>query len=251
MLKIESITLYGYGLMIALGVISAILVAYFRAKKHDLNQDMVLTLAIFALIFGFAGAKLLYVIVEFKSFINNPMLILSGSGFVVYGGIISGVLAVIIYCRIKKVNFFEYFDLLVPSVSIAQAFGRIGCFLAGCCYGCETDSFIGITFTNSSIAPNLVKLVPTQLISSASNFAIAIILILLARRNTKPGRVGLLFLILYSVFRFIIEFFRNDFRGTIWFMSTSQFISIIIFIVAIILFVMSTRASKEKENKSE
>jgi len=184
-------------------------------------------------VIGFIGAKLLFCIVEIEAFLNEPMQVLSGSGFVLYGGIIGGILAAMVYCKYKKVNFFEYFDLAVPSVAIAQGFGRIGCFLAGCCYGRETDSCIGIMFHNSSIAPNGIKLIPTQLFSSAGNFLIAIMLSLYARKNRKTGKVGALYLILYSVGRFIIEFFRNDYRGNVGVLSTSQFISLVILAIGI------------------
>lgn len=206
------------------------------SKKKDSNSDTIYNLAIIALIVGFIGAKLLYCMVEIKSLLSNPIQALSGNGFVVYGGIIGGVLAAIIYCKLKNVSFLQYFDLLVPSVAIAQGFGRIGCFLAGCCYGRRTDSFFGISFQNSSIAPNQVKLIPTQLFSSAGDFFIAIVLLIYARKSRKMARVGALYLILYSFGRFIIEFFRSDYRGSIGILSTSQFISLASLVIGISLF---------------
>ena len=235
-LKIGSLSIHGYGLMIGIGVIVALVVAAKRAKKRGLDTDFVYGLGLITLVFGFIGAKLLYCIVEMEAFLNEPMQVLSGSGFVLYGGIIGGILAAMVYCKYKKVNFFEYFDLAVPSVAIAQGFGRIGCFLAGCCYGRETDSCIGIMFHNSSIAPNGIKLIPTQVFSSAGNFLIALVLLLYARKNRKTGKVGALYLILYSVGRFIIEFFRNDYRGNVGVLSTSQFISLVILAIGIAMF---------------
>ena len=250
-LETGPVTIHGYGLMIAIGILSAILVAGIRAKRSKhLSVDLIYAIALVALIFGFIGAKLLYVIVELRAFIDNPMNVLSGSGFVVYGGIVLGTLAVIVYCRIKKVNFLEYFDLLAPSISIAQGFGRLGCLLAGCCYGRETDSIFGIIFHDSPIAPNNIKLIPTQIMSSAGNFTIAIMLIIFAQKNKKHGRVGALYLILYSVGRFIVEFFRNDFRGTIWFMSTSQFISIFILLLGLFMFFKKKPFFKIKDQSS-
>lgn len=235
-LKIGPLSIHGYGLMIGIGVIVALVVAAKRAKKRGLDTDFVYGLGLITLVFGFIGAKLLYCIVEIEAFLNEPMQVLSGSGFVLYGGIIGGILAAMVYCKYKKVNFFEYFDLAVPSVAIAQGFGRIGCFLAGCCYGRETDSCIGIMFHNSSIAPNGIKLIPTQVFSSAGNFLIALVLLLYARKNRKTGKVGALYLILYSVGRFIIEFFRNDYRGNVGVLSTSQFISLLILAIGIAMF---------------
>jgi phosphatidylglycerol---prolipoprotein diacylglyceryl transferase len=224
--KIGPLTVHGYGLMIGIGVLCALLVASNRAKKRGLDADLVYGLGIVALVFGFVGAKLLYCLVEFKSLMANPVQILSGSGFVIYGGIIGGVLAAMIYCKVKNVRFLQYFDLTAPSIALAQGFGRIGCFLAGCCYGAETDSCIGIAFHNSAIAPNGVKLIPTQLFSSAGDFIIAFILILYAKKARSTGKVGALYLVLYSAGRFFIEFFRDDYRGSIGALSTSQFIAL-------------------------
>jgi len=249
-LKVGPIVIHGYGLMIAIGVLCALLVATKQAKKKLLDANIMFTLGIVALLFGFVGAKLLYCIVEIKSLLNNPMQILSGGGFVVYGGIIGGTLAAIIYCKLKKVNFLQYFDLAMPSVAIAQGFGRIGCFLAGCCYGRETDSAIGIVFHNSSLAPNGVKLIPTQLFSSAGDFLIAVILIMYAKKTRNTGKVGALYLILYSVGRFIIEFFRNDYRGSIGVLSTSQVIALIILAIGIIMFFVNRLPWMNKEKTS-
>jgi len=224
--------------MIAVGILCALVMAGKRAKKRGLDADFVYGLGIVALVFGFIGAKLLYCMVEINAFLNEPMRILSGSGFVLYGGIIGGILVAMIYCKFKKTSFFQYFDLAVPSIALAQGFGRIGCFLAGCCYGRETDAAIGIIFHNSSIAPNGVKLIPTQLLSSAGDFLIVIVLLLYARKDRNIGKVGALYLILYSVGRFIIEFFRNDYRGNIGMLSTSQFISLIILAIGTAMFFM-------------
>ncbi|MEN6316477.1 MAG: prolipoprotein diacylglyceryl transferase [Clostridiaceae bacterium] len=245
--KIGFISIHGYGLMIGIGILCALVIAGKRAKKKGLDADFVYSLGIVSLVFGFIGAKLLYCIVEINAFLNDPMRILSGSGFVLYGGIIGGILAAMIYCKFKRVSFLQYFDLTVPSVALAQGFGRIGCFLAGCCYGRETDSAIGIVFHNSPIAPNGVKLIPTQLFSSAGDFLIAVVLLVYARKDRKTGKVGALYLILYSMGRFIIEFFRNDYRGSIGILSTSQFISLIILVIGSLMFFMKELPWTNKE----
>jgi len=237
-LTIGPVTIHGYGLMIAIGILAAVLLAGFRAKRKGLSADTVYSLGIVALIFGFVGAKLLYCVVEWRYFIENPLRALSGQGFVIYGGILGGVTAAIIYCRVKKLSFIRYFDLVAPSLALAQGFGRIGCLLAGCCYGRETDSIFGIVFRHSLYAPNGVRLIPTQIMHSAGNFIIAAVLLLYARKDRKVGRVGAIYLILYSVTRFSIEFFRGDYRGVVGVLSTSQFISIIMLIVGVGLFFM-------------
>lgn len=174
-------------------------------------------------------------------------------GFVVYGGIIAGILAGYIYCRVKKLEFWKYLDIVVPSIALAQGFGRIGCFLAGCCYGRETTSWCAITFTNSSYAPNGVPLVPTQLISSGLDFLHFAILVWLSGKNKIPGRISALYLIFYSIGRFILEFFRGDLvRGSVGALSTSQFISIFVLLFGIGLFIVKSRQKKDEkaeENK--
>ena len=230
-LKIGPFTVHGYGLMIAIGVCTALFIGERRANKRGLSGDALYPLTLVCAFGGFLGAKMLYCIVEWRLFLQDPLVCLSSSGFVVYGGIIMGVFAGWLYTKIRKLSFWKYFDIVLPSVAIAQAFGRIGCFLAGCCYGAETEAWYGIAFSHSDFAPNGVKLIPTQLISSAGMFAIAGILFCYARKERTPGKVGALYLILYSIGRFLVEFLRNDHRGTVGILSTSQFLSILILIL--------------------
>lgn len=240
-LSIGPVTIHGYGLMIAIGIIAALTAGIQLAKRKGVNADELYNLTFIAVIGGFMCAKILYCIVEWKMFIEDPLKTLGSDGFVVYGGIIGGTLLCGLYCRFKKLSFLKYFDIVLPSVAIAQGFGRIGCFLAGCCYGRETDSCIGITFHNSSYAPNDVSLIPTQLFSSAGCFLMAAVLFLYARKERTDGRTGALYLILYSIGRSVIEIFRNDFRGEIGVLSTSQFISIFILLAGIIMFIQPWR----------
>ena len=226
--SIGPFTIHGYGLMIALGIVVCVIMGTYRAKKHGYKEDAVLDIAIFSVLAGFLGAKLLFVLVEFDRFLENPMQVLGSEGFVVYGGIIAGVLA-------------------APSVSIAQGFGRIGCFLAGCCYGRETHAFWGVTFPEGSFAPAGVPLIPTQLLSSAGDFAITGILLLYSKHSKQKGNTGALYLLLYGIGRFLVEFLRSDDRGTVGILSTSQFISIGIVLLAILMFWRNSVRKKKEE----
>ena len=180
---IGKFVIHGYGLMIGIGFVLALLVGEYRAKKMGMKEEALIDIAIIAGVSGFLGAKLLYIIVSFKDFIEDPIGVLGSSGFVVYGGLIAGVLCNLIYVKIKKLSFLEYFDLVMPEIALAQGFGRIGYFLAGCCYGRETDSIISVTFQNSDFAPNHVALIPTQLYSSILDFLHFGILLYIARRK--------------------------------------------------------------------
>lgn len=245
--SIGKLVVHGYGAMIGLGILLCIVMAMYRARKRSMNQEAVLDIALFGVAFGFLGAKLLYVIVEIRQFAANPLQVLGSEGFVVYGGIIAGVAAAMIYCRRKKLVFLEYFDLLVPSVALAQGFGRIGCFLAGCCYGRETTSSFGVVFPESGLAPAGVRLLPTQLLSSAGDFAIMIILLLYARKSKRKGAVGAMYLLLYGIGRFFIEFLRFDDRGMVGIFSTSQVISIVMVLLAAVFFLRGKRKGKQND----
>ena len=238
-------TVHGYGLMIGIGVLCCVFMAMKRAKKYGLIEDAIVDIAIWGLIGGFLGAKLLFLIVEWKQFLKNPLALLGSEGFVVYGGIIAGVVAAILYCKKKKLIFLDYFDLAAPSIAMAQGFGRIGCFLAGCCYGRETDLPIGVIFPEGALAPAGIRLLPTQLISSAGNFLIMAILLAAYPRRKRKGDTGFLYMLLYGVGRFLIEFLRNDERGAVGGLSTSQFISLFIVAAGILLMCNKRRALVE------
>lgn len=254
---IGNIAVPGYGFMIGIGFILAWLVAERRAKRLGMNSEAIIDIAIIAAFTGFLGAKILYVIISFKEFLSNPLAVIGSSGFVVYGGIISGVLCCMFYTKIKKLPFLEYFDLVMPEIALAQGFGRLGCFLAGCCYGRETDGVFGVMFPEGSMAPSGVRLIPTQLISSAGDFInMAILLFVAARfgytacmqkkkagehvkRHLCAGDIGSLYMIIYGIGRFLIEFLRNDYRGEIGIFSTSQFISLFIVLFGVGLMVFN------------
>lgn len=250
LLKIGPVTVYGYGLMIAIGIVAAYLLLEVRARKKNFNSGEIFSLTVWSVLGGLAGAKILYIITQIKEIAANPRLLLNLSdGLVVYGGIIGGILAGFLYCRRKNLPFLKLFDLVMPSVALAQGFGRIGCQFAGCCYGLETTSRLGVIFHESEFAPNGVHLIPTQLISSGLDFLNCIILIFIARGNKTDGQVAGFYLIFYSAGRFILEFFRGDLiRGSVGSLSTSQFISIFLFVGGCFLVAMSRYAGRKKYN---
>lgn len=246
--SIGPVTIYGYGLMVAIAIITAYVLSEYRAKKKRLDYEHVFTLAIWCLVGGTLGSKLLYFITIWKDIVKNPAIILDfQNGFVVYGGIIGGIIGGFFYCRYKKWNFWEYFDLAMPQMALAQGIGRIGCFLAGCCYGKETESSIGIVFHDSAYAPNGVKLVPTQLLSAAFDIGLFAALLLVDKKKKAHGQVAGAYLILYSIGRFIIEFFRGDLeRGSVGALSTAQFIAIFLCAAGVVILLW---AGKRKEAK--
>lgn len=227
--SIGPFTVYGYGAMIAIGILAAYIVTEYRARKQQLDYEQIAYITIWCVLGGFLCAKFLFWITEWKSIVEDPRFFLEtlSDGFVVYGGIIGGILTGYMYSRAKKLDFWKYFDLVMPSIALAQGFGRIGCLLAGCCYGKETEAILAITFHDSDFAPNGVALVPTQIFSSILDFVHFGILIFISKYKRADGQVAAFYLIFYSMGRFILEFLRGDLeRGSIGMLSTSQFIGI-------------------------
>lgn len=247
--EIGPFKVYGYGLMIAIGVILAVYVAERRAKKLGLEEERILNLAVWCAVGGFLGAKLLYIITDWKNIISGTLQLQDILyGFVVYGGIIGGIFSGWLYTRVHKVDFLKYFDLVMPSIALAQGFGRLGCFLAGCCYGKRTDAWYGMEF-NHSVYDNMtgVRVIPTQLISSAADFLHFAVLVLIANKAKKDGVVAGCYLIFYSVGRFLIEFLRDDPRGALLGLSTSQFISLFILAAGVAVTVVCSLRKGEKD----
>ncbi|WP_040214061.1 prolipoprotein diacylglyceryl transferase [Clostridium polynesiense] len=245
--RIFGIEVYGYGLMIALGIISGILLLNYRAKKRGYNEDNILNMALLAVAGGILGGKLLYIITDYKAVLQNPSMIIKnfGEGFVIYGAIMGGGIAVYLYCRTKHWNIYKILDLAVPSVAIGQGFGRIGCFFAGCCYGAPTNSPLSCEFPAGGFAPAGIHLHPTQIYSSVFNFLLAFFLLWYDNKKERKGRTFSLYLIIYSIGRFLIEIIRNDPRGSVGVFSTSQFIAIFTLLLGIIVFYITRNKGSE------
>lgn len=232
------LNIYGYGTMIAIGIISAFVLLHFRAPKRGYDEDSLLNMTILAIILGVIGGKLVFIITVLGDVVSNPSLIFKNisNGFVFYGAVAAGILGVFIYCRRKKWNLLRTLDLAAPCVSLAQGFGRIGCFLAGCCYGKPTTLPIGVKFLSSSLGPSDTYVLPTEIFSSIFDFLLTIFLLWFDKKERKDGRVFSMYIMLYAVGRFIIEIFRGDPRGNVGFLSTSQFIAIIALVFGLFVY---------------
>lgn len=250
--EIFGVKVKSYGLMIAIGIIVAAALFINKGKKKGLDEDSLLNLIISAVIGGMLGGKGLFILTEFKNIIKDPSILMNfGYGFVIYGAVGGGALAMYLYCRRRKWNIIEMLDMTVPGLAIAQGFGRIGCFLAGCCYGEETTSPLGVEFPKNSLAPSGVHLHPTQIYSSIFDFLLGFFLLYYSRKKRKDGKVMGLYLIIYSVGRFLVEFLRNDPRGNVGILSTSQFIAIFTLVFGIIIFNNHKIFKGEKKNIEE
>ncbi len=236
-----------YGLCIVIGIFCAYLVAYFLCRRNNLNKDDLTIICAYLIAFGFLGAKILYIIVSFKKIDFNYIFrnmknfnYFISSGFVFYGGIIGGFIALFFVKKVHTIDTKEYIPILIPGLCISHSFGRIGCSLAGCCHGIVTDNtFLYFKYSKSIVAPNNIKLFPVQGIEAFFVFIIGIVCFILVLRKSKIN-VGYLYILSYSILRFILEFFRGDKeRGFLFLFSTSQIISIIGISIVLSIFLQS------------
>ncbi len=251
--SIGPFTVHGYGLMMAIAILTAYLLVERGAKKRGMNEDRIFMMAVWAVAGGLLGAKLLFLLTRLPDLIADPAQIVNSlkDGFVVYGSIIGGVLAAWAYCRKHGMAFWELFDLVAPNLALAQGIGRIGCVLAGCCYGMEVeaDNPFAIVFHDSAYAPNGVPLFPTQILSSILNIIHFAVLMLLSKKLKADGQVAGCYLIFYSIGRFILEYFRGDLiRGNVGTFSTSQFISMFIVIIGLLMVFALPKLQKRRES---
>jgi phosphatidylglycerol:prolipoprotein diacylglycerol transferase len=236
--------------MIAIGILLAFWLAEKLAKKYALDAEKIDSFILWILVWGWGCSKLTYCLTVFDQFLKDPWTVLGSGGWVVYGGILGGVLGAYIWCRWHKWDFMRYFNILIPCVALAQAVGRIGCFCAGCCGGIETSAWYGVSFPATSLAWTTAKIIPTQLISAGGDFLIFIITYLILTKSKHPDDTAGWYLMLYSIGRFFIEFIRGDLiRGQIGIFSTSQFIAIFVFLLG--AYLIWRRQNKEEKAKEE
>lgn len=225
-----------YSLMLIIGTIIAFVLFGLYAKKNKLNDQYtvdILILACISIIVGLVSAVLFQMLYDvIKSGETRGLAMTFYGGLV--GGVITFILGYKILCK-KYPNtslFNDVFPIAPACITIAHAFGRIGCFLAGCCYGKETTSWLGVTFPNMDVA-----VYPTQLFEALFLFLLSIILFLLAYKKKSYYSFSF-YLASYGIFRFLLEFLRGDERGFFLFgMSPSQWFSILALVVSVILFI--------------
>ena len=250
LVKIGPFALRSYGLMIALGLFIALQYVVSRAKAGNISQNKIMDLVLYTVVAGLIGARITYVLTNFSYYSRNVADIFKiwEGGLVYYGGLIAGVITVIVYVRAhREIDFWETGDMLAPALSLGQVFGRLGCLLAGCCYGKPTTMLWGVKFTNpASLAPLGVCLHPTQLYEAFGNLAIFLALDRFNKTAHGKGQAVFAYVILYAAIRFVIEFFRGDDRGAgLWIFSQGQLISMVLIAAALSLMLL-----KRHENNS-
>ncbi len=238
-----------YGILTMLGVGAAgiyLLLVNRHGRCGKLPTEDIVYIALLACVGVIVGGKILYVAVSLPQLVemlpdvwqNLPfVLVFLFGGMVFYGGLLGAMISTFWYCRRFQVSLHTVMGICAPAIPLFHTFGRMGCFAVGCCWGLEWS--VGNVFHHSPVAPNGVILFPTQLAESIFNVCLFFLLSVLAHRwgQENAWKTFPLYLLLYSLFRFAIEFFRGDTVRGIWFFSTSQWISLAIVLVLIFWFI--------------
>jgi len=242
-----------YGLMIVTGLIVANVIGFFIQRKNKREFEDLLLIEAFCLAGGFGGAKLLYLIVSwndidwgqaFSSFDNFLQFL--GAGFVFYGGLIGGLVTLLIANKYLKLDGGFYFYHYIFLIPLIHGFGRIGCFLAGCCYGIPYDGPLAVIFPEGSFALHGVKLFPVQIVEAICLLIISMTVMFFTyvvkfKYNTE------LYIILYAILRFFLEDYRFDAdRGIYFGLSTSKWISIFMLVAAVVSIIIRSRMKPKK-----
>src|SRR3977135_1531671 len=247
--ELGPVTVYTYGVLLAAAYLLGLKLAMVRAKARGLDANRVLDLGIYIIISALIGAKLLLFATDAETFVENPRELLprARSGGVFYGGLILAVVVALVYIRRIGLPLWTTTDVFAPGIALGHVVGRFGCFFAGGCWGKPTSVPWAITFTDPFASANVgtplnVPLHPTQLYEAGAEFLILVLLLSTERFGRRfAGRTFWLYMLLYAVSRFIIEFFRDDPRGSLGPFSTSQFISVLLAPLAVVMLVYLAR----------
>jgi phosphatidylglycerol:prolipoprotein diacylglycerol transferase len=251
--KLGPLTVYSYGVLLAASYLLGLRLAMTRAKRWGLDANRVLDLGIYIIIAALIGAKLMLLFVDFDQFRRSPweLLALARSGGVFYGGLILAVAVAFWYIARHRMPFWTTCDVFAPGIALGHVTGRLGCFAAGCCYGKPADVPWAVIFTNPLAAANVgtplgIPLHPTQLYEAGAELLILILLLATERKGKLfAGRTFWSYMFLYAVSRFIIEIYRGDPRGAILGFSTSQFISLVLAPLSLIMLTWLAKTTPE------
>jgi phosphatidylglycerol:prolipoprotein diacylglycerol transferase len=250
--KIGALTIHSYGLFLAIAFLLGMKIAAHYAKREQMETSAITDLVVYIFLSALVGAKLLLVIVDFDYYSKDWSRLLSiyQVGGVYYGGFILAFLVSVWFIRRKKMNFWQTADVLVMGIAFGQIFGRFGCFFAGCCWGKPAPGFpLAVTFTRPEAAeqvgtPLNIPLHAAQLYEALPMILVFGLLAYFYNRKKFAGQQLCLYLVMYSILRFNVEFFRGDPRGAIGMFSTSQVISILAFVAGFIIYLVRRDAKK-------
>lgn len=234
---------YSYGVLLALAYLAGLQLAVIRARRAGLDSARIMDLGIYLIIAALVGAKLMLIAVDFNYFRSQPRELLSlvRAGGVFYGGLLAALGVGLWLVKRYRLPAWKTADMIAPGIAVGHIVGRLGCLLAGCCYGRPTDVPWAITFKDPIAAVNVgtpldVPLHPTQLYDAGAELVILVILLLSERRGRGfAGRTFWLYMLLYAMSRFVIEIYRGDERGMAAGMSTSQLVAVVLVPISLLM----------------
>lgn len=243
--QLGPITLYSFGLLVALGFLLGGLWALNRAKAQGINPDDILELLFWLIVTGFVGARLLYVFYFPETYMVHPLNIITDrAGLVWYGGMLSAIVAIVLFQRRKKISLPQLTDILSAPAALGLAIGRIGCLMSGCCFGKACALPWAIHFPHSHQTYPL-GVHPTQLYESLSLLLLIGLILWLEKSMPRPGRSAATLLMGYGVIRFTVECFRGDVVYWVGHLLTaSQVFSLLAFAVGLVWMMSISRPSK-------
>jgi phosphatidylglycerol:prolipoprotein diacylglycerol transferase len=236
--------IYAYGSFIVAGIAVATALAVLKIRKSNIKVSFEtgIDLFFYTVLAAFLGSRILYVLINLDFFRQHPLQVFKiwEGGLVFYGGLIPGAVVAFFVMKWHRLPVWKVADVISPLIALGLSFGRMGCFLAGCCYGKKTSLPWAVVFKNpESLARLNAPLHPTQVYDAANGLILFFFLSWMEKRKTFDGQIFWLFLLLYAMARFFIEIFRGDPRGFLFadLLSTSQAIGILLAIFS--LFVLS------------
>jgi len=241
---IGSFSLRWYAVMVLLAIAFLVWWSAHFARKRGYDKDFVIGAALWAIPLGIIGAKLVHVVDDLSYYVAHPAEIANPGGFAIFGAILGAMLGVWIYCRIRRVSFAPLGDVMAPGIILAQAIGRVGCTINGCCYGTASSLSWVVTWTHpNTYAPLGVPVHPTQVYELLWDLLVFAILWWLLRGRLKPsGSLFAAYLALYSLGSFLIRFLRGDVNYFVGILNEGQFISLLVLIVAASFLIAQFRA---------
>lgn len=236
--SIGPITIYSYGLFVAIGVALAVILSVRQAGRVGVKQSDMLDIMTAMIVGGIAGGRLLFVLINWEIYANNPAAIfnLSEGGMAFQGALFLSLGSAAVLARRRKISFWKVSDILAPYLALAHSVGRIGCFLNGCCYGKEALSGPSVIFPGDT-----VPRIPTQLYSSAGLFLIFVLLVGLRRKKTFDGFLFSIYLMAYAVFRIFMDSFRGDDLVMVNGLTLPQIISSGIFVLGACIYLVARK----------
>lgn len=257
----KSLEVPAYGVIFAIGYVIAVILAYFDAKRIKANEKDIIYSSVYIMLGLLTGAKIMYfisklprVVLHFDAFIRlfkldivSALSLLLG-GMTFYGGLFGGICGFLIYCKKYAVGMAKTAYIIIPYIPFVHGFGRVGCFMAGCCYGIEYHGILAVHFPENIFISelNAVPRFPVQLCEAMLNFMIFGVLLLLRKKDAVEAKTLLAaYLIMYSTVRFFLEMVRGDYdRGVYGYISTSQIISVLILLTTVSV-IMANRKQLE------